>query len=167
MRPRTGTLARGAWLQAPAQAARRPLATVWRRWRLPLHVPPHAAGDVDRRAGDVARAVAQQEGDQARHLVGAAHAAERDLLRGETVQELLLRLVWSPPPVDVVPLRRDDEADVDAVHEHAVLRDLHRERLREVVAGGAVDRRGEEGRVRHARVDRTDVDDAAATGLPH
>src|SRR4051794_33074230 len=107
MRPRTGALARGRLAAGPGAgcAPDRPLATVCRRWWLPLHVPPHAAGDVDRRAGDVARAVAQEEGDQARHLVGAAHAAERHLLRGKAVQELLLRLVRSSPAVDVVPLR--------------------------------------------------------------
>ena len=69
--------------------------------------------------------------------------------------------------MDVVPLRRGDEADVDAVDEDVVLRDLDRERLRERVARGAVDRRREERGVGVARVDGADVDDAAAARGAH
>src|SRR5687767_1693060 len=78
-----------------------------------LDVLAHAAGDVDRRAGDVARAVAEQEGDEPRDLVGRPEAAERDLLLREPVEELLGREIGRAPPADVLPLRRDDEADVD------------------------------------------------------
>ena len=56
-----------------------------------LDVPAHAAGDVDRGPGDVARPVAQQERDQARDLLRRAEAAERNLLRGERVEELVAR----------------------------------------------------------------------------
>src|SRR5829696_6512497 len=54
-------------------------------------VAAHAAGDVDRRARDVARSLAEQERDQARDLVRRAEAAERHLLFGVALEELVAR----------------------------------------------------------------------------
>src|SRR5436190_20730917 len=129
-----------------------------------LDVFAHAAGDVDRCAGDVARAVTEQKRNETRDLVGQPETTEWHLLRGEAVEELLARQLRGSAAVDVLPLGRDHKADVDTVDENVVLRNLECERFRERVAGRAVDRGREEGGIGVTRVDGTDVDDPAAAG---
>src|SRR5918992_3253655 len=69
--------------------------------------------------------------------------------------------------MDVAPLGRFNEPDVDAVHEDVLRGDLYREGLREGKSGGTIDRGGEELGVRVTTVDRADVHYAPSAGCPH
>src|SRR5437016_4818360 len=82
-----------------------------------LDVFAHTAGDVDRCARDVARAVAEQKRDETRDLVGQPETTEWHLPGGKAAEELLACQLRGSPPVDVLPLRRDHKADVDTVDE--------------------------------------------------
>src|SRR5262249_48607163 len=77
----------------------------------------HAAANVDRRAGDIAGALACQECDEPGDLAGLAEPAKRHLGGRELAEELLGRKFRRPQAVDVLPLRRLDQADVHAVYQ--------------------------------------------------
>jgi isopenicillin-N N-acyltransferase like protein len=118
----------------------------------------HAAGNVDRGAGDVAGPVAGEEGDQARHLLGLAEPAHRHLGRGHLAEELLSGDLGGPQLVDVLPLRGQHEPDVHAVDQDLIPAKIDGQRLGQAQARGPVHRRGQEHRIGVASVDRVDVD---------
>src|SRR5579875_1226044 len=84
-------------------------------WHASLKVLSHSSSHVDRCAGDVAGAVAGEECHDAGYLVRPPESAEWHLCGRELPEELLGRRVRRAPAVDVLPLRRGDEADVHAV----------------------------------------------------
>src|SRR5690348_8807318 len=95
----------------------------------------HAASDVDRRPGDVGRPDAGQERHQPGYLVGPPKPAKRYLVGGKLPKELFGRDLRCAPAVDVLPLRRRDEPDVDAVHQDSRTAQLYGKSLGEAEAG--------------------------------
>src|SRR6516225_5170469 len=100
----------------------------------------HATGDIDGRPGDVAAPVAGYERDQPRYLVWPPESAQRHLGGGELPEKLFGRGVGRAPAVDVLPLRRRDEPDVDAVHQDSFAAEVHGKSLGQAKAGSPVDR---------------------------
>ena len=104
-----------------------------------LEVLSHAAGDVDRRPGDIGRPVAGQERNKPGYLVGPSKPAERDFVGRKLPKEHFSRDLRCAPAVNVRPLRRRDESDVDAVHQDSLTAQLHGKSLGEAETGSPVD----------------------------
>src|SRR5580693_10642129 len=103
-----------------------------------LKVLSHSSSHVDRCAGDVAGAVAGEERDDTGNLIRPSEPAEWHFGGRELPEELLGPRVRRAPAVDVLPLRRRDEANVHAVDQDVLGPELHRQRLGEAQAGGPV-----------------------------
>src|SRR5262249_36711148 len=94
----------------------RPRESALRRWRRG-----------HRRCGDVTGTITGQERDEPGDLIRLAEPAQRNLRGREVAEELLGRHIRRPAAVNVLPLRRLDQAYVHAVDEDPFFAQFHRQ----------------------------------------